>query len=407
MVPSDQLRVHQNLGKLVAISQYLADASLHSTRYSSWAIAVDVSARRLLWLKTWRADLKAKWRLATKPYAGGYLFGAALDPYLVEDLPPTGRSSPGWPTLAKMTVVRGPDGALRLTSMEDPGRSYFPHSGGTPTPGPAVAPTNRLVLERRALSQDSYSSRVIAMIQQSRRPSMNRIYDATWRSFCTWCAEHRVELSGISVPIVLEFLMDELDKGLSPNTIRRQVAALTTVLTCDNATSLTHHLMVCSFLKGATNAKPPTVHRYPSWDLHQVLQALVAPPFEPIDTCPLKLLSMKVAFLVAVTSARRISELAALSVREDLSILYPDRIILRLDPSFIPKVNSFSIDPRKWFYQTSILIHPMTLRYSGTHWTFAEPCNITSIGLQPSVDLRHCLFPPNLRPRARKFPQQQ
>ncbi|XP_039192289.1 uncharacterized protein LOC120305049 [Crotalus tigris] len=241
-------------------------------------------------------------------------------------------------SLAEATVVRGPDGALHLISMEDPGRSYFPHPRGTPAPGPAVAPTNRLALERRALSLDSYSLRMIAVIQQSRHPSMNRVYDATWRSFCTWCAGHRVELSGVSVPVVLEFLMDGLDKGLSPNTIHRQVAALTTVLTCDNATPLTHHPLVRSFLKGATNARPPTVHRYPSWDLHQVLQALIAPPFEPMETCPLDLLSMKVAFLVAVTSARRISELAAFSVREDLCIFFSDRVVLRLDPSFIPKV---------------------------------------------------------------------
>ncbi|XP_039196365.1 uncharacterized protein LOC120306720 [Crotalus tigris] len=223
--------------------------------------------------------------------------------------------------------------------MEDSSRSYYPYSGGTSAPGPTVAPTNHLALERRALTRDSYSSRVIAMIQQSRRPSTNRIYDATWTNFCTWCSGRKVELLDISVPIVLEFLMDGLDKGLSPSTIRRQVAALSTVLMCDNSAPLVHHLMMRSFLKGATNARPPAVHRYPSWDLHWVLQALISPPFKPITTCLLKLLSMKVAFLVAVTSARQISELAALSVREDLCIFHADRVTLRLDPSFIPKIN--------------------------------------------------------------------
>ncbi|XP_039218894.1 uncharacterized protein LOC120316851 [Crotalus tigris] len=221
-----------------------------------------------------------------------------------EDTIRTGRGHLSCITLAEMSVVRRPDGALHLPSVEDPSRAYLPHSGGTTAPRPAVAPANRLALERWALSRDSYSSRVIAMIQQSRCPSTNRIYDATWRSFCTCCSGHKVELSAISVPIVLEFLMDGLDKGLSPNTIRRQVAALATVITCDNAVPLALHSMVRSFLKGATNIKPPKVHRYPSWDLHQVLQALVSSPFEPIATCLLKLLSMKVAFLVAITSAR-------------------------------------------------------------------------------------------------------
>ncbi|XP_039205354.1 lamina-associated polypeptide 2, isoforms alpha/zeta-like [Crotalus tigris] len=84
MIPPDQLRAHQNLGKLVAASQYLADASLHTARYTARTIAAGISARRLLWLRNWRADTKAKWRLASKPYTGGHLFGKALEPYLIE-----------------------------------------------------------------------------------------------------------------------------------------------------------------------------------------------------------------------------------------------------------------------------------------------------------------------------------
>ncbi|XP_015678359.1 uncharacterized protein LOC107293712 [Protobothrops mucrosquamatus] len=246
-----------------------------------------------------------------------------------DDLQDPARTSgdpPDCTTLAEMSVVRRPGRALRLPSMEDSSRSYCSHSGGTSAPGPTVSPTNRLALERRALTRDAYSLRVIAMIQQSRRPSTNRIYDATWRSFCIWCSGRKVELSDISVPIVLEFLMDGLDKGLSPSTIHRQVTALSTVLMCDNSAPLAPHPTVRSFLKGAANARPPTVHRYPSWDLHRVLQALISPPFKPITTCSLKLLSMKVAFLVAITSARRISELAGLSVREDLCIFHADRV---------------------------------------------------------------------------------
>ncbi|XP_034274849.1 uncharacterized protein LOC117666340 [Pantherophis guttatus] len=88
------------------------------------------------------------------------------------------------------------------------------------------------------------------------------------------------------------------------------------------------------------NIRPPAVHRYPTWDLPKVLQALTGPPFEPLRGISLKHLSFKVAFLVAVTSARRILEMAALSIRKELCIFHQDRVVLRLDPSFIPKVNS-------------------------------------------------------------------
>lgn len=60
IVPPDQVRIHQTLGKLVTTSEYVADASLHSTRYSARSIAATVASRRLLWLKQWKTDLKSK-----------------------------------------------------------------------------------------------------------------------------------------------------------------------------------------------------------------------------------------------------------------------------------------------------------------------------------------------------------
>ena len=52
----------------------------------------------------------------------------------------------------------------------------------------------------------------------------------------------------------------------------------------------------------------------PQWDLVLVLRALSKAPFEPLDQVPLKVLSAKVALLLALTSAKRVSDLSALSV---------------------------------------------------------------------------------------------
>ncbi|XP_013929465.1 PREDICTED: uncharacterized protein LOC106555206 [Thamnophis sirtalis] len=53
----------------------------------------------------------------------------------------------------------------------------------------------------------------------------------------------------------------------------------------------------------------------------------------------------------AITSARRVSELAALSIRQDLCIFHPDKVVLRLDLAFVPKVNSV-------FHRTQELVLP-------------------------------------------------
>ncbi|XP_026534302.1 trafficking kinesin-binding protein 1-like [Notechis scutatus] len=118
------------------------------------------------------------------------------------------------------------------------------------------------------------------------------------------------------------------------------MAALSSVLSYEGLSSLSHHTLIRAFLRGATNLRPAPVHRYPTWDLNKVLLSLTKEPFESLRVTGLQFLTYKVVFLVAITSARRISEIAALSVRQDLCVFHADRVVLRPDPTFLPKVNS-------------------------------------------------------------------
>lgn len=106
------------------------------------------------------------------------------------------------------------------------------------------------------------------------------------------------------------------------------MAALSSMLCAVSSMSLVHNPLIRRFLRGATNLRLPVVHRYPSWDLPLVLQAFTGPPFEPLRESSLMYLSQKVVFLVVITSARRISELAALSCRqsrlESRSVIHPE-----------------------------------------------------------------------------------
>lgn len=103
---------------------------------------------------------------------------------------------------------------------------------------------------------------------------------------------------------ILEFLQDCLDAGLSPNTIQRQVAALSSILTCGSKDSLSHQPVIRQFLRGTTYLRPPVVHHLPTWNLTKVLNYLTRCCFEPLREASLHFLSYKVAFLAAITSAR-------------------------------------------------------------------------------------------------------
>lgn len=83
-LPISDVRSQQDISKVIVALEYSADATLNSSRFAAKAIGSSVAARRLLWLRQWQADAKSKWRLASSSFSGPKLFGAALEPLLVE-----------------------------------------------------------------------------------------------------------------------------------------------------------------------------------------------------------------------------------------------------------------------------------------------------------------------------------
>lgn len=186
------------------------------------------------------------------------------------------------PSLAQEAVVCRSGQSIDSQTMEDPARKDIPQPGGSGSSRATVVKADHLAFEWEALTQSKLFPRVITTIQASRRPSTNRIYNSTWKTFCSWCSKGDIDPTSVTVGQILEFLQDGLDKGLFPSTIHRQVAALASVLSCGDLESLAHHPMVCSFIKGAINLKPPVVCRYPTWDLSKVLQAISLSSFKPL-----------------------------------------------------------------------------------------------------------------------------
>lgn len=78
---------------------------------------------------------------------------------------------------------------------------------------------------------------------------------------------------------------------------------------------------------------PSTTYCFPSWHFHVVIQALTRPPFELLCETLLKFLTIKVLFLVALTSTSYVSELGALSGSPGLCHI--DKVVLWLDLTFI------------------------------------------------------------------------
>jgi hypothetical protein len=102
--------------------------------------------------------------------------------------------------------------------------------------------------------------------------------------------------------------------------------------------SLLRNVIIKKFLKGAMIVNPPVRSFVPTWDLPTVLKSLAKPPFEPIDSISLKMLTIKTAFLVAMASASRTCELKAFDRRPLFCTINNRGIVLRVHQSFRPKV---------------------------------------------------------------------
>ncbi len=78
----------------------------------------------------------------------------------------------------------------------------------------------------------------------------------------------------------------------------------------------------------------------PSWDLSVILEGLVAAPFEPLESAPERILTLKVTLLLALMSLKRVGDLQALSVSEMCMDFAPGlvKVTLRPRPGYILNV---------------------------------------------------------------------
>ena len=194
--------------------------------------------------------------------------------------------------------------------------------------------------ERDRLLKQGLSIEVVNIILADKAPGTITEYESRWGSFVTWCGD-RVDPIHCPIEMVLKYLQYLESKDLAFNTIKGYAVALTAFHAGfpGEKTIMTHRL-ARRFLRGIQRLRPAVRNSAPSWDLPLVLEALCQPPFEPMEQAEISWISKKAAFLVAITSGKRASDMVALSVQPGCFTLTGDRskLVLRPDPSLHPKM---------------------------------------------------------------------
>ena len=175
-----------------------------------------------------------------------------------------------------------------------------------------TSPPPHLVSRRGQFQEQGFSVEVAERIATPQRSSTRTIYKSKWALFEKWCRENSVDFSTPSVKQVSDFFMYLYqDLNRRPSTIDGYRTAIVDTL---DPTGL--HISQSSDLNRLLSSfhrdRPKYSRNLPKWNLSD-LNELTKAPFEPMKDMDLKHLALKTAFLLALASSKRLSEIHATS----------------------------------------------------------------------------------------------
>ena len=247
--------------------------------------------------------------------------------------------------LAKSGLVSSArrSGSLSSCAVTSEASGSFSASVRDSTQESTESESARVAFVRRYLQGSGLSEEAMNLSLHNVRDSTSRVYDNHWSQWVNWCVDRAVDPGDPSASDLanhLAFLATESNLSLSTIKVRRTAVA-TTLAAVGKGSSLSQDKVIANIVRAIALKKAKVRVRVPAWDLLVVLSYLQSENFEPISASSLKNLTVKTAFLVALASGRRASEVLALSgLLGDLAFENDGSVTLQFLPEFLAKNQS-------------------------------------------------------------------
>jgi hypothetical protein len=167
------------------------------------------------------------------------------------------------------------------------------------------------------LSKKGLSKEAIQLALKAKRKSTCTNYSNKWLVWYNYCKQKKIKPLKPSDKDLAEFLVFLYrSKGLKLATLKNYRSAIANTIKSSTGRSVDYisfSPIIKDVLEGVKNEYPTKTISPPQWDLFLVLKYLMLSPFEPIETCSMKNLTLKTVFLVAMACARRTSGIHAIS----------------------------------------------------------------------------------------------
>ena len=212
---------------------------------------------------------------------------------------------------------------------------------------PVHASSSCMETLRRFARASGFSHRVARRLGKARRQSSVANYLLKWFTYRRWCSDKGHSVSYLSVSKVADyFVWLWEDQGLSLFPVKAHCSMLSSVFRF-KLPALGED-RVLQDLRSFVIERPRRPQAPPSWDLDAVLRHLMSSAFEPLGSVSLRALTKKTLFLVSFVTAKRVSEIQALSktvaaIGNDLVVLYLPHFIAKMERADAPDPRSFCI----------------------------------------------------------------
>ena len=197
-------------------------------------------------------------------------------------------------------------------------------------PKSAYASADYMATIKRFAIQAGFSPAVAGQLIFSRRLSTRLNYQARWGTYRKWCKDFRHRSSSPSIAKIADFLTYMFkSKGAALSTIKGYRAMLAAVFKFPLPEISTSPILK-DLIRSFEISAPRPIFPPPPWDLDNVS----VPPFEPLARASFLDKTKKALFLLAMATAKRVSELQALS----FSVSFQgEDLVLYYDPFFRAK----------------------------------------------------------------------
>ena len=187
-------------------------------------------------------------------------------------------------------------------------------SGTPPTDSTGVPSLSGLESVRQQAVADGFSEQAAQLLCDfGWRKGTSAAYNSAWKQWSSWCCKHKADPFRAPVADIVNYLSDRYHKGDQYRTLNSHRSAISAFHIPVEGLRVGQHAIVTKIMSAFFNARPPMPKYIVTWEVDKVLTYISQ--LGSNEGLLNKDLTLKLAMLLALTSAGRSSELNALDLR--------------------------------------------------------------------------------------------